>query len=83
MITVQKHAQLDCLAADLQGQGDNRLTLTPCVILNSNYVIMVSDWKCLKYFSVFLYCNQKVHRDFLITLYFLRCGQSIKTFREV
>jgi hypothetical protein len=40
-------AQSDCLAADRQGQGDTRLTVTPSVITNSNYVIMVSDWKCL------------------------------------
>jgi hypothetical protein len=33
--------QSDCLAADRQGQGDTRLTLTPSVIPNSNYVIMV------------------------------------------
>jgi hypothetical protein len=36
-------AQSDCLAADRQGQGDIRLALTPSVIPNSNYVIMVSD----------------------------------------
>jgi hypothetical protein len=36
-------AQSDCLAADRQGQGDARLTLTPSVIPNSYYVIMVSD----------------------------------------
>jgi hypothetical protein len=36
-------AQSDCLAADRQGQGDTRLTLTPSVIPNSNYVVMVSD----------------------------------------
>jgi hypothetical protein len=36
-------AQSDCLAADRQGQRDTRLTLTPSVIPNSNYVIMVSD----------------------------------------
>jgi hypothetical protein len=35
----------------------------------TNNVIMVSDWNCLKYFCVFLYCNHQVHRDFLITLY--------------
>jgi hypothetical protein len=29
--------------ADRQGQWDTRLTLTPSVIPNSNYVIMVSD----------------------------------------
>jgi hypothetical protein len=53
-----------------QGQEDTRLTLTPSVIPNSNYVIMVGDWKCLKFciFCVFLYCNRQV--DFLITLYF-------------
>jgi hypothetical protein len=33
----------DCLAADRQGQGDTRLVLTPSVIPDSNYVIMVSD----------------------------------------
>jgi hypothetical protein len=36
-------AQSDCFAADRQGQGNTRLTLTPSVIPNSNYVIMVSD----------------------------------------
>jgi hypothetical protein len=50
--------------ASLQGQGDTRLTLTPSVIPNSNYLIMVSDLNCLKYFRVFLYCNYQVHRDF-------------------
>jgi hypothetical protein len=35
--------QSGCLAADWQGQGDTRLTLTPSVIYNSKYVIMVSD----------------------------------------
>jgi hypothetical protein len=29
------------------------LTLTPPVIPNSNYVIIVSDWNCLKYFCCF------------------------------
>jgi hypothetical protein len=33
----------NCLAADRQGHEDTRLTLTPSVIPNSNYVIMVSD----------------------------------------
>jgi len=33
----------DCLAADHQGQGDTRLTLTPSDIPTCNYVIMVSD----------------------------------------
>jgi hypothetical protein len=42
-------AQSDFLAADRQGQGDARLTLTPSVIPNSNCVIMLSDWNCLKY----------------------------------
>jgi hypothetical protein len=32
-----------CLAADLHGQWDTRLTLKPSVIPNSNYVIMVCD----------------------------------------
>jgi hypothetical protein len=36
-------AQSDCLAADRQGQGDTRLTVTPSVIPNSNYIIMVSE----------------------------------------
>jgi hypothetical protein len=57
-------SQSDCLTADRQGQGDTRLTLTPSVIPNSNYVIMVSDWNCLKYFTCFLYCIHQVHRDF-------------------
>jgi hypothetical protein len=60
-------------AADHQGQGDIRLTLTPSVIPNSNYVNMVSDWNCLKYFCVFLHCNHRVRRDFLITVYNIGC----------
>jgi hypothetical protein len=48
-------AQSDCLTADRQGQGDTRLILTPSVIPNSNYAIMVSDWNCLKYFCVFFF----------------------------
>jgi hypothetical protein len=43
MIRVQEHAQSDCLAADRLDQVDTRLTLTPSVIPNSNYVIMVRD----------------------------------------
>jgi hypothetical protein len=54
-------AQSDRLAADRQGQGDTRLTLTPSFIPKYKYVFMVSDWNCLKYFCV--------HRDFLFTLY--------------
>jgi hypothetical protein len=61
-------AQSDCLAANRQGQWDTKLTLTPSVIPNSNYVIMVSDGNCL-IFACFLYCNHQLHRDFLITLY--------------
>jgi hypothetical protein len=45
--------QSDCLAADRQGQGETRLTLTPPVIHNSNYVIMVSEMKLFKNFSVY------------------------------
>jgi hypothetical protein len=62
-------AQFDCLAADRQDQGDTRFTLTQSVIHNANYVITVSDWNCLKYFCVFLYCNYRVHRNVLNTLY--------------
>jgi hypothetical protein len=54
MITIPHYlAQSDCLAADRQGHGDTRLTLTPSVIPNSNYVNTVSDWNCLKYVCVF------------------------------
>jgi hypothetical protein len=70
-------AQSDYLAADRQGQRDTRLTLTPSVIPNSKYVIMVRDWNCLKYFACFLFCNHQVHSLFdhpvqhfiLMTLY--------------
>jgi hypothetical protein len=44
--------QPDCLSADRQGQGDTGLILTSSVIPNSNYVIMISDWNCLKYFCM-------------------------------
>jgi hypothetical protein len=62
-------AKSKCLAADRQSQEDTRLTLTPYVISNSNYVTMVSDGDCLKYFCLFLYCNHQVHRYVLISLY--------------
>jgi hypothetical protein len=39
--------------ANLQTFIDTRLTLTPSVIPNSNYVIIVSNLNCLKYFCVF------------------------------
>jgi hypothetical protein len=39
--------------ASLQTFIDARLTLAPSVIHNSNYVMMVSDWNCLKYFCMF------------------------------
>jgi hypothetical protein len=59
--------QSDCLAADRQGQGDTRLTLSPSVIPNSNYV---SDWNCLKYFCFFFFGAVIFrYRSFLITLY--------------
>jgi hypothetical protein len=55
-------AHSDILAADRQGQGDTRLTLTPSVIPNSNYVIVVSDWNCLKcffaFFAVIIRCTE-------------------------
>jgi hypothetical protein len=57
MVTMPYYlAQSHCLAAERQGQGqeDTRLTLTPSVIPNSNYVIMISDWNCLKYFCFLL-----------------------------
>jgi hypothetical protein len=56
--------------ANRQGQGNTRLTLTPSVIPNSNYVVMESEWNCLKYFYVFLYCNRQVHMEFLVALYY-------------
>jgi hypothetical protein len=43
--------QSDCL-----GQGDTRLTLTPSVIPNSNYFIMVGDRNCLKYCIFVCFC---------------------------
>jgi len=50
MITIQKVTsnvqsvprQSPCIY--WQGQGNTKLTLTPSVIPNSNYVIMVGDW---------------------------------------
>jgi hypothetical protein len=39
---------------------------TPICVLedrNSNYVIMVNDWNCLKYFYMFLFCNYQVKRN--------------------
>jgi len=42
MITRQK-VTTNVQSVPLQGQGDTRLTLTPSVIPNSNYVIMIGD----------------------------------------
>jgi hypothetical protein len=64
--------------ASLQIFINTRLTLTPSVIPNSNYDIMVSDWNCLKYFFLFLYCNYQVHIDILKTLYFFRWKRKIQ-----
>jgi hypothetical protein len=54
--------QSDCLAADHQGQGDTRLTLTPSVIPKSNCY----HGKGLKPFKILL---RVFYRAFLITLY--------------
>jgi hypothetical protein len=43
MFKVSAASQSDCLAADRQGQGDTRLTLTSSVIPNSNHVITVIE----------------------------------------
>jgi hypothetical protein len=70
MIIIQKAtSNVQSVPHQSSDQGDTRPTLTLSVIPNSNCVIMVSDWNCLKYFCLFLYCNHQVHRDFLITLY--------------
>jgi hypothetical protein len=45
--------------ASLQTFTDTRLTLTPSVLPNSNYVIVVSEWNCLKYFCVFVWTSPK------------------------
>jgi hypothetical protein len=49
--------------ASYQSFIDTILTLTPSVNHNSNYVIMVNDWHCLKYFACF--CT-----------YIIRCTQT-------
>jgi hypothetical protein len=52
----------------LQTFIDTRLTLTPSVIRNSNYVITVSDWKCLKYFCLFFVLHSSGAQRLLATL---------------
>jgi hypothetical protein len=54
--------------AILQTFIDTRLTLTPSVMPNSNYVSTLSDWDW-NIFAYFLYSSNHVNRDFLITLY--------------
>jgi hypothetical protein len=61
-------AESDCLAADRQGQGDTRLTLTPSVNPNSNYVNMLSVWNCLKYFYLCYVLYSSDAQRILITL---------------
>jgi hypothetical protein len=68
IITIQK---VTSNVQSVQGQGDARLKLTPSVIPNSNYDIMVSYLNCLKYLFVFLYYDHQVHRNFLIILYLI------------
>jgi hypothetical protein len=50
MITIQKVTSnvQNVFSPVSRARGDTRPTLTPSVIPNSNYVIMVSDWNCLK-----------------------------------
>jgi hypothetical protein len=63
MITIQKLQVIFKVSpASLQTFIDIRLNLTPPVIPNSHYVIMVSDWNGLKYFCVFLCRNHQVHK---------------------
>jgi hypothetical protein len=73
MITIQKVTSniqsVPRQSPDIHAELCSR-TLTPSVIPNYNYVITVSDWNCLEYVCVFIYCNHQVHRGFLITLYF-------------
>jgi hypothetical protein len=70
-------AQSYCLAADRQGQGDTRLTLTPSVITNSKYATMVSDWNCLKCFVcfciVFIRCTETFWSPCCNLLYCEQC----------
>ena len=40
-----------------RARGDTRLALMPSVIPNSNYVIMVGDWNCLKYCIFACFCT--------------------------
>jgi hypothetical protein len=44
------------------------------IVRDFNFGVMVGDWNCLKYFVGFLYCNHLVHRELLITLYFVCLG---------
>jgi len=69
MIIIQKVTS-DVQSVPRQSQGETRLTLTPSVISNFNYVITVGGWKCLKYciFARFFYCNRQVYTEFLINL---------------
>jgi hypothetical protein len=47
-----------CLQTFIDTQNcSRRLTLTPSVIPNSNYVIMVSDLNCLKFFFFHIFCT--------------------------
>jgi hypothetical protein len=78
MITIRKVTRnVQSVPASLQTFIDTpkctRPTPTPSVIPNSNYVIMVSDWNCIKYFTFFLFCNHQVHKECLITLYMCVC----------
>jgi hypothetical protein len=86
MIRIQKVTinvqRSDCFLSDRQGQGDTRLTLMPFIVPNSNYVLMVNNWNCLKHICVLLYCNHQMHRDFSITLYngIRECTTEIATY---
>jgi hypothetical protein len=69
MVTVQKFTSniqsVLCQSPDVYWHAETVFSETALSIVpNSDYVIMISDLNCLKYFCLFLYGNHQVHRDF-------------------
>jgi hypothetical protein len=67
---------------DGQGQGDTRLTLKPSGNPNYNYIIVVSDWNCLKYLACFctIIISGKILFDHLVLRVFIRTLQYRRRF---
>jgi hypothetical protein len=67
--------------ASLQTFIDTRLTLTPSVLPNSNYVIVVSDWSYLKHSACFCIVIIRWTETFVHPVYFIVTWEQSRRFK--